>query len=277
MSDSLGFSSEIELAKAVVNGNESERREMLKRYYVGKNPSLSELSSFTETPSGDNPNEKQAVGDEKTASLERRRRDYSHETDKNSKRKLQKRKSKSKSYGRDPCFEENLERREIQDLAGENGSRSKKLHCAATASKDKHRVQHVSFEDDPTMNEEKVNSEDKRNCGLEVPGTRHLHQTNQLKQNDVKSTSKASKSNEDCVAETQVSSLENTSELSVSILDEFLLSDSSKRSAEIQDGDRRGNKWKRRSEKEVKRLDKTKEKETKKGKKNSTSVLDEFI
>ena len=273
MSDALGFGSEIELAKAVVNGNESERREMLKRYYVDKNPVLSGLSSF----SGSNLNENQVVGDEKT-SLERKRRDYSYETAKKSKRNLPKRKSKPKSYGGEPCCEENLERHQNKDLAGERNSRSKKTRCTVTNLNSKHRTQHVSFEDDPAMKEEKVNSEDKRNCGLEEAGTSQLHQTNQLEQKDVKTESKASKCNEDFVAETQGSSLETTSELSVSILDEFLMSDSTKRSAEIKDSDTRVNKWKQRdSQKESKQLVKTKQKEAIQGKKNTTSVLDEFI
>lgn len=274
MSDALGFSSEIDLAKAVVNGNESERWEMLKRYYVDKNPILSGLSSFTRTTSGENVNEKQ-VGEGET-SLERKRKDYNNDTAKNSKRNLRKRKSKPESYGRDPCFEENLERHEIKHFAGKSScSRGKKPYCAATVSKGSHRIQHESFGNDPAMNDERANSEDKGNCGLEVTRTRHLHQTNQLEQRDVKSTSKASKG--EFVSETEASYLENASEPSSSILDEFLINDYSKCSAEVEDSDRRVNKWKRNSQKERKQLDKTKEKEIIKGKKNSTSVLDEFI
>jgi len=277
MSDALGFSSEIDLAKAVVNGNESDRREMLKRYYVDKNPVLSGLSSFSDKPSGENMNEKQVVGNEKN-SLERKRRDYSSETAKKSKRNMPKRKSKTKSYGRDQCCEQSFERHEMKDLVSERNSRSKKPRCRATALEGKHKVQRESFEDDSAMKEEKVNSEVKRNCGLEEAGTSHFHQTNQLEQNDVKTKSKTSKANEDSVAETQGCCLESTSELSVSIFDEFLLSDPSRRSAEIENSGRRVNKWKQRnSQKEGKQLDKTKEKETIQGKKNPTSVLDEFI
>lgn len=267
MSDALGFSSEIELAKAVVNGNESERREMLKRYYVDKNPVLSGLSSF----SGTNLNEKQVVGNEKT-SLERKRRDYSYETAKKSKRNLPKRKSKPKSYRRDSCREEN------KDLAGDRTFRSKRPRCTVTTLNSKHRAQHARFEDDPVMKEEKVNSEDERNCGLEEAGPSHLHQTNQVEQKDVKTKSKTSKCNEDFVAETQGSSLETTSDLSVSILDEFLMSDATKRSTEFKDNGTTVNKWKQRdSQKERKQLDETKGKETIQGKKNTKSVLDEFI
>lgn len=273
MSDALGFSWEIELAKAVVSGNECERREMLKRYYVDKNPVLSGLSSF----SGANLNEQQVVVDEKT-SLEGKRRDYSYETAKKSKRNLPKRKSKPRSYGREPCCEENLERHENKDLAGERNFRSKKTRCTVTNLNSKHKAQHVTFEDDPAMKKEKADSEDKRNCGLEKAGTSQLHQANRLEQKDVKTKSKTSKCNEDFVAETQGFSLESTSELSVSILDEFLMSDSTKRSTEIKDSDTRVTNWKQRdSQKESKQLDKTKEKETIQGKKNTTSVLDEFI
>lgn len=273
MSDALGFSSEIDLAKAVVNCNESERREMLKRYYVDKNPILSGLSSFTRTTSGENVNEKQ-VGEEKT-SLERKRKDYSYDTAENSKRNLRKRKSKPDSYGKDSCFGENVKRREIKHFARKSSSRSKKPRCAATVSKGKHSIQHERFGNDPAVNEERVNSEDRGKCGLEVTRTRHLHQTNQLEQKDTKCTSKASKS--DFVSETEASSLENASELSSSILDEFLKSDYSRYSAEVEDSDRRVNKWKRNSQKERKQLETTKEKKIIKGKKNSTSVLDEFI
>lgn len=271
MSDALGFSSEIDLAKAVVNCSERERREMLKRYYVDKNPILSGLSSFTRTTSGENLNEKQ-VGEEKTP-LERNRKDYSYDTNKNSKGNLRKRKSKPESCGKDPCFEENIKRHEIKHSAGKSSSRSKKPSCAVTVSKGNHRIQHESFGNDPAMNEEIVNSEDKGNCGLEVTRTKHLHQTNQLEQKDVKCT--ASKS--DFVCETEAPSLENASELSSSILDEFLISDYSRCSAEVEDSDRRVNKSKRNSQKERKQLDKTKEKKIIKRKKNYTSVLDEFI
>ena len=43
----LGFSSEIDFAKAVVDSSVNERQEMLKRFYVDKNPVLSGLSCFT--------------------------------------------------------------------------------------------------------------------------------------------------------------------------------------------------------------------------------------
>lgn len=46
MLDVFGFSLEIEFVKVVVNGNESERWEMLKCYYVDKNLVLFGLFSF---------------------------------------------------------------------------------------------------------------------------------------------------------------------------------------------------------------------------------------
>ena len=47
MSDQLGFSSEIDLAKAVVANSVTERQAMLKRFYVDENLVLPGLSCFT--------------------------------------------------------------------------------------------------------------------------------------------------------------------------------------------------------------------------------------
>ncbi|KAJ7388196.1 DNA excision repair protein ERCC-6-like 2 [Desmophyllum pertusum] len=47
MSDALGFGSEVDLAKAVVDSSENERREMLGALLRRQNPVLSGLSSFT--------------------------------------------------------------------------------------------------------------------------------------------------------------------------------------------------------------------------------------
>ena len=47
MSAQLGFSSEIDLAKAVVANSVTKRWEMLKRFYVDENPVLPGLSCFT--------------------------------------------------------------------------------------------------------------------------------------------------------------------------------------------------------------------------------------
>ncbi|KAJ7388195.1 hypothetical protein OS493_039290 [Desmophyllum pertusum] len=141
----------------------------------------------------------------------------------------------------------------------------------------KQSVHHDSSVNDAAMNEEDVHSVDTRNCGLAVTTISQLKhkdpncprstasksdnefvaetqssplknasdfsvsvtRTSQLEQKDLNFPSTASKSNDDFVAETQSSSLKNTSDFSVSILDELLLSDSSRGVAEIEDSGRR--------------------------------------
>ena len=90
ISDQLGFSSEIDLAKAVVANSVTERWEMLKRFYVDKNAVLSGLSCFTagsETIGVAADHERQ---DLKRAqrSLEQNHADESHEVAKKSKKNL---------------------------------------------------------------------------------------------------------------------------------------------------------------------------------------------
>lgn len=271
MSDALGFSSEVDLAKAVVDASENERREMLKRYYVGKNPVLSGLSSFAKTSSVEDLKEKHG----EKRSVENTRKEFSHGTSKKSKRNLQKRKSKLlqvKSNGSEACCEEKFQRRKIQRLGDDSTSRSKKPRATAALEG----KQKESCDSGSAMSQKKVNSVDRRNCGLAAAGTSHSTATNLMKQKDFKYASTASKCDEDFVAETQSSSFENTSE--VSILDEFLMSDNSRPGREIKDSGRKMDKWKQcSSQKEGKELEKTEEKETSKLKKTPTSVLDEFI
>lgn len=280
MSDVFGFSSEVDLAKAVVDASENERREMLKRYYVGKNPVLSGLSTFTETSSVEDLNKERLVKGGKR-SLESARKDDSHRTPKRSKRNLPKRKSKPlqvKPHGNEASCKEILERQKVNHLVGESTSRSKQTRCPATTSEGKQRTHRESPNHGPTVNEVEVNSADRRDFGLAESGPSHLPRTNLIEQKDVKSSSTQSKSDEVFVAETQSSSLENTSEFPVSILDEFLMRESSRLGREIKGSGRRVDKRKQcSSKKEAKQLDKTDEKGTSKLKKNSTSVLDEFI
>ena len=281
MSDVFGFSSEVDLAKAVVDASENERREMLKRYYVGKNPGLSGLSTFTETSSVEDLNKERLVKGGKR-SLESARKDDSHGTAKRSKTNLQKRKSKPlqvKPHGSKASCKEILERQKVNHLVGESTSRSKKTRCVATTSEGKQRTHRESPNNGPTVNEVEVNSADRRDYGLAESGSSHLPRANLIEQKDVKSSSTASKSDEVFVAETQSSSLENTSEFPVSILDEFLMRESSRSETEIKGSGRRvdDKRKQRSSKKEAKQLDKTEERETSKLKKNSTSVLDEFI
>ncbi|KAL9951050.1 hypothetical protein ACROYT_G043643 [Oculina patagonica] len=270
MSDVFGFSSEVDLAKAIVDASENERREMLKRYYVGKNPVLSGLSSFTETSSVEDLKEKHG----EKRSVESARKEFSHGTSKRSKRNLQKRKSKLsqvKSHGGEACSEEKFQRHKIQRLGDESTPQSKEPRATAAALEDKQRE---NCDSGSAMSQKKNNSVHRRNCGLAVAGPSRSTATNLMEQTDVKCASTTSNTDENFIAETQSSSLENTSE--VSILDEFLMSDSSRPGREMNDSGRRMDKWNN-SQKEGERVDKTEEKETSKPKKNPTSVLDDFI
>ena len=88
MSDQLGFSSEIDLAKAVVANSVTERWEMLKCFYVDKNPVLSGLSCFTagsERSAVAADNERQDLKRAKR-SLEQTQADESHEVRKKCKK-----------------------------------------------------------------------------------------------------------------------------------------------------------------------------------------------
>ena len=87
MSDQLGFSSETDLAKAVVANSVTEKLELLKRFYVDKNPVLSAQPCLTivsekSAPAADN--ERQDLKRAKR-SLEQTRADESHEVRKKSK------------------------------------------------------------------------------------------------------------------------------------------------------------------------------------------------
>ncbi|KAJ7325348.1 hypothetical protein OS493_029896 [Desmophyllum pertusum] len=217
MSDVLGFSSEVDLAKAVVDSSENERREMLARYYVDKNPVLSGLSSFTareRTSSVENLKGKQVVEGGKR-SLVRRRRENSHGTSKRATKILQKRNSKPlrvKAGGNDKSSEGNRERLKIHRPAGESKSRSKMFRCTEKALEGKQSVHHESSVNDAAMNEEEVHSVDTRNCGLAVTTISQLMQKDP---NCPRST--ASKSVNDFVAETQSSPLKNTTDISLSV------------------------------------------------------------
>ena len=278
MSDALGFSSEVDLAKAVIDASENERREMLKRYYVGINPVLSGLSSFTETSSVEEKKEKH-VGKGAKRSLESARKDFGHGTSKRSKRSLQKRKSKlsqDKSYASNAC-EEGFEGQKSPRLVNKSTSRGTNLHLATTL-KDKQRSPSESSGNASATNEVKANSFNSRNCVLAEAGPNHLPRTNVMEPKDVKCKSTTSKSDKDLASETQRSYLENTSAFSVSILDDFLMSDSSRAGTEMKGNGRKMDKWKQRnSVKGGKQLDKEEETTSSKLKKSPTSLLDEFI
>lgn len=278
MSDLLGFTSEVDLAKALVDSSESDRREMLKRYYVHKNPVLSGLASFTGKSLVKNEKRKQAAEDGKRF-FEGTRGDFDHEASKISKRNVEKRKSKplkEQLHGKTTSCEDNVERRGIHGRAGESKSQSKQLKCATKALRKKQNVREESCVRNVAVKEEGANYIDTRNSEMPIADGQI-----RLEQNDVQDRSTATTTNEEYMAELRGPRLENTSDFSFSILDEFLMSGSTRRSAEIREGDRGLEKWTPRSLniKKDKQLDKTEQKETTpcKSKKNTTSLLDEFI
>ena len=144
MSDQLGFSSKIDLAKAVVDSSVTERQAMLKSFYVDKNPVLSGLSCFTagsERSAVAEDNERQDLKRAKR-SLEQSRADESHEVHKKSKGKLKKHRTKVKLPEKDATCEGNLERREIHRLDDDDlHVRNQSISTAANLKKSTHVIE----------------------------------------------------------------------------------------------------------------------------------------
>ena len=287
MSDHLGFSSEIDLAKAVVERSVSERQAMLKRFYVDKNPVLSGLSCFTTGP------ERSAVAADERHGLkhakrspERTRAHESYEVRKKSKRNLRKHRTKVKLPGKDATCEANLEikRREIHqldndDLQGGNQS------CSKATFQEKHeenfkKSTHVMENKHPfnALNriEDGVSHVNSRNYGTEARD-RQLIQRHQLQAEDKNFSLSASEWNAEHAAEFQGSSVDDNSVISVSLLDEFLSTSSCRGCGKSDTVDKTVEKVKSCGDKKQnKHVDKTGKKETVK-EKIPTSVLDEFI
>ena len=285
MSDHLGFSSEIDLAKAVVESSVTERQAMLKRFYVDKNPVLSGLSCFTTGP------ERSAVtADERHGlkrakrSLERTRAHEGHEVRKKAKRNLRKHRTKVKLSGKDATCKAKLERRDVHrldddDLQGGNQS------CSKATFQEKHeenfkKSTHVTENKHPfnALNriEDGVTLVNSRNYITEARD-RQLNQRHQLQAEDENFSSSASKWNVEHAVEFQGSSVDDNSVISVSLLDEFLSTSSCRGCGKSDTVDKTVEKVTSCSEiKQNKHVDKTGKKGTMKEKK-PTSVLDEFI
>ena len=282
MSDQLGFSSEIDLAKAVVAKSVAERWEMLKRFYVDKNPVLSGLSCFTagsERCAVAVDNERQDLKRAKR-SLEQTRADESHEVRKKSKRNLKKHRPKEKLPGKDATYEANLERREIHRLDDDD------LHCrnqscslAAFQEKEK-KSTHLIEAKDPfnALNriEDGVGDVNSRSCRTEAKDCQ-LNQGHQLQAEDENCSSSACEWNREHAVEFQDSSVDDNSVMSVSLLDEFFSTSSCRGFGKSEKVVKTVKKVKScRDKKQNKQMDKTDKKDTIKEKK-PTSVLDEFI
>ena len=286
MSDQLGFSSEIDLAKAVVANSVTERWEMLKRFYVDKNAVLSGLSCFTAG------SERSAVAadnkrqDLKRAnrSLEQTRADESHEVPKKSKRNLKNQRPKAKLPGKNATCDANLERREIHRLDDDCDLHGRNQNISTAAFQEKeanlNKCTHVIEIKHPfsTLNkiEDGVSHVNSRNCRTEAKDCQ-LNQRNQLQAEDKNCSSSAWEWNMEHSVEFQASSVDDNSVISVSLLDEFLSTGSCRGFGKSEKVDKTVKKVKScREKKQNKQMDKTDKNDTIKEKKPS-SVLDEFI
>ena len=282
MSEQLGFSSEIDLAKAVVANSVTEWWEMLKRFYVDKNAVLSGLSCFTagsERSAVAVDNERQDLKRAKR-SLEQTQADESHEVRKKSKRNLKKQRTKVKLPGKNTTCEANLERREIHRLIDDDlHGRNQSCSTAALQEKEK-KSSHVIESKDPfnALNrmEGGVSDVNPRNCRTEAKDC-PLNQRHQLQAEDENCSSSAWEWNMEHAVEFQASSVDDNSVVSVSLLDEFLSTGSCRGFGKSEKVHKTVKKVKSCGDKKQnKQMDKTDKNDTIKEKK-PTSVLDEFI
>ena len=222
MSDQLGFSSIKDLAKAVVGNSVAERWEMLKRFYVDKNPVLSGLSCLTagsERSAIAADNERQDLKRAKW-SLEETRANESHEVRKKSKRNLKKQKSqqrtKVKLPGKDVICEANLERQEIHRLDDDDfHGRNQSISTAAFQEKQEANLKkraHVIETNDPfnALNriEDGVSHVNSRNCRTEAKDCQ-LNQRHQLQAEDENCSLSAWEWNREYAVEFQSSSVDD--------------------------------------------------------------------
>nr|XP_058956968.1 DNA excision repair protein ERCC-6-like 2 isoform X2 [Pocillopora verrucosa] len=271
MSNAFGFVSEVDLAKAVVDCSNCERREMLRRFYVHKNPNLSDLWNVTRDFFAGRQNRKKAVKDGEWSVAKMRKR-LIRETSKRSNGKSKP--LQTHFHGKDGCSKDNLERR-IHHHSGGETSRSKKPKLAVALSGNE-KVPDESRLEDFVGNKERTHHVDRRN--RDVPPAEAGHSVGLAHVPSI-----ATAADENYVAENQDSSFENDNPLvAVSILDQFLMHNSSSFDTKRREDNNRGlDKCEPLSSKrkEDKQLDSTERKEPTecRTKANSTSLLDEFI
>ncbi|XP_066016491.1 DNA excision repair protein ERCC-6-like 2 isoform X3 [Pocillopora verrucosa] len=271
MSNAFGFVSEVDLAKAVVDCSNCERREMLRRFYVHKNPNLSDLWNVTRDFFAGRQNRKKAVKDGEWSVAKMRKR-LIRETSKRSNGKSKP--LQTHFHGKDGCSKDNLERR-IHHHSGGETSRSKKPKLAVALSGNE-KVPDESRLEDFVGNKERTHHVDRRN--RDVPPAEAGHSVGLAHVPSI-----ATAPDENYVAENQDSSFENDNPLvAVSILDQFLMHNSSSFDTKRKEDNNRGlDKCEPLSSKrkEDKQLDNTERKEPTecRTKANSTSLLDEFI
>ena len=287
MSDKFGFSSQVDFAKAVVRSNDTERWEILKRYYVTSNPVLSGLSNFTACEVKSESRKESETLKRAERSLKRTQENKRHEMSKNAKRKPQNCRTKKGILGK------NMFREKTRDRL-ENQEQEILLHCpprktakSSTVSKVRHAVKLKKsaglidsgdiLKGPAHIGEQSVNSTSAGNCGskLEEHG---FNQTNQSPQEPRKYSWKESLSNADTEAKIQESSFASTSCASVSILDVFLSNGSDVGERKHTSANKRVCQVKSCSDKKQDGYcDKRNEKEAFKLKKKPISILDEFI
>ncbi|XP_022803262.1 DNA excision repair protein ERCC-6-like 2 isoform X2 [Stylophora pistillata] len=268
MLDLFGFTFEVDLAKAVMDCSEYERREMLRRFYVHKNPNLS--GDLTGDFFAESQSRKQTVKNGERSGAKTRERLV---------RKTSKRShGKSKPWrvhlrGEYACSEDDLERSEIHNRSGGRTSLSSETKFAMALNRNI-KVPDESCVKDFAMNNERTRSVDKRNRDMPTAETVYS-----LALANLPSTAIAS--NENSAAGSRDSRLEkDNSRFAVSILDEFLMHDSSSHETKRkEDSDRGLDKWELRisKRKDDKQLNNTELKEPNAWEANSTSLLDEFI
>ena len=285
MSDKFGFSSQVNFAKAVVRSNDTERREMLKRYYVTSNPVLSGLSNFTAYEVKSEGKESESLKRAERP-LKRTQQSKSHEMSKNAKRKPQNSRGKKGILGKNMVREKTRDRlenqrQEILDCPPRKTAKSSTVSEVSHAVKLKKSAVLIESRDifkGPAHNgEQSVNSTSAGNCGckLEECG---FNQRNQSPQEHKKYNSKESQSNADTEANIQESSFASTSCASVSILDVFLSNGSDVGERKHTSANNRVCQVKSCSDKKQDGYcNKRNDKEAFKLKKKPTSILDDFI
>lgn len=223
MSDQLGYFSEVDFAKAVVESCGSDRREMMKRFYVNRNPDLSALPSFktkiemTEVASDNEGHDFKRA----RRSVQKLRTTESNKMPKNSEKTLRKRRAKTEMLRKAVRSKANHERHEIQRLDIDSS-----VHLASASSKDKKEtdLKKRTCAVEETQAFKNKNMESVTNLNVKKCRT-------DSKARLVIDTNKQQAKDEECSSalEFQGSSIYNADSItSVSILDEFLATDSCK-------------------------------------------------
>lgn len=231
MSDQLGFSSEINFAKAVVEKNLSERRKFLQRFYVNRNPVLSGLSCFT------GPEDKTEVtADKERQDFKRSKRPLkrprvlkNNESLLNSKKNLKKQRKNARFLGKDVvCVESSEKQWSRPSVVDTDHSLDKKHHSSTANFQDKqqaeltNRVRGTDAAKDPVEDLEKMkgNYACRKDGNCPMKDNKHqLYERDQLQQGGEEHDINYSATYGECQP---LADVETGTVFSASILDEFL-------------------------------------------------------